>query len=64
MFEGRVVEILPKGGRSVQLLNGHRITARTPSYGLLADIGDRVGVELPLDRMTGWRLMRSLPSTG
>lgn len=57
-LKGRVVTLLPQGAREVRLDNGHLMTADAASGGppRPSALGDRVTIELPTDRVTGWRL--------
>ncbi len=57
-FKGRVVTLLPQGAREVLLDNGHLMTADAAASGPRrpSALGDRVIIELPSDRVTGWRL--------
>lgn len=51
--------LLPQGAREVRLDNGHLMTADPATAGgppRPSAVGDRVTIELPSDRVTGWRL--------
>ncbi|WP_312163834.1 hypothetical protein [Phenylobacterium sp.] len=50
--------LLPQGAREVLLDNGHLMTADAAASGPRrpSALGDRVIIELPSDRVTGWRL--------
>lgn len=60
-FKGRVVTLLPRGASEVRLDNGHLMTANAAAGGAPrpAALGERVTIELPSDRVTGWRLAAS-----